>query len=138
MCQRSVGMVLLAALLLGMFSFVGMTAHAADGEKVIVNGKFEWTTRPGFHDLKGTLTPTGENQWNVAWSFKWNGKATVYQGVVKGDLMNGEVSGTGNDAQRNRSFSFKGTAKDGTLQFTHSENTRGKSKATGTGHFAIE
>ena len=56
----------------------------------------------------------------------------TFTGIVKGNLQNGPVTGTGDMADGRRRFSFAGTAKDGTITFEHYEVTHGKSH-TGTG-----
>ena len=96
MSHSSVGSFFLAGLIFGTLTSITTAVEESATEDITVKGKFEWSKRPGFHDLKGTLTPTGDNEWSVVWDFSWKGKVQVCRGIVKGDITNGAVSGTGN------------------------------------------
>jgi hypothetical protein len=111
-----------------------VAVRPAPSGPVAVEGTFEWNGKRGQqHELEGTLTPAGPGEWTVVWKFRWGGRAETYEGVVRGDLRNGKVSGTGDDAGRKRAFRFEGTAKDGAWAFDHFETTGGKSAPTGAG-----
>jgi len=99
-----------------------------------MTGTFNWNGIKGKnYDLKAVLKLTGPGQWDAVYTFVWKGKNMTYTGVIKGDLANGEVTGTGNPADKSRTFAFKGTAKDGVIAMSHTETTGGKTVATGTG-----
>jgi hypothetical protein len=114
------------------------SSDRADGKEVTLKGTFVWSNKPEeTHDLNAKLTPTGQNEWNVTWNFRWGKKSMTYVGVVKGDLHNGKVTGTGNTTEGNvRSFAFEGTAEDGVIKMTHCETTKVK-KDTGYGEFHV-
>jgi hypothetical protein len=128
--------------LLAAFCMIAATtlwaSDVTDGKDVTIKGTFVWEKKPGeIHDLDAKLTPTGQNEWNATWNFVWGKKPTTYVGVVKGDLLNGKVTGTGNTTEGNaRSFAFEGTSKDGVITMKHCETTKGK-KDTGYGEFRV-
>lgn len=106
-------------------------------KEISVSGTFVRKVEPRkIRDLHGTLTSTGPNEWKAAWTFDWDGKPMSWSGIVKGDLRNGPVTGTGDYAAQKRQLSFEGTAKDGVIKFDHYELTKGR-KATGTGEMHI-
>jgi hypothetical protein len=95
---------------------------------VTLNGTFEaqGKTCP----LKAVLKCTGPGEWKTTYFFDWNGKQT-FTGAIKGNLQNGEVTGTA--VYGGRTFGFKGQAVAGVLTFEHFETTGGGHKVTGKG-----
>ena len=127
---------LCAAMFLATSSATAATT-AADGVR-IGKGTFIWRGLSGTHDLAATLTPAGENTWSVVWKFKWKDKPQTYAGVIKGDIMNGPVEGTGQPDNGRRKFGFKCVAKDGVLNFMHFEYKGKQTKSTGTGRLVFK
>lgn len=120
----------------------GATAAAAPasavGQEAKVKGTFEWSNKKGEqHDLEGKLTRTSDKEWKVVWDFKWSNKPVTYEGIVQGDINNGDISGTGDEVKGKRKFSFEGKAKDGVWKFECFEVTQGK-KAQGTGELTVQ
>ena len=102
-----------------------------------LRGTFTWANEGSQkHELQAKLTPTGTNEWRAVWDFKWKQRPMTFTGIVKGNLHNGSVTGTGEMAEAKRRFAFEGTAKDGALKFEHYEVTRGKGR-TGTGEVRL-
>lgn len=100
-------------------------------------GKFSWNGKKGQkHDLKAVFKPEDNGSWSVEFKAKWNNKDMVYRGTVKGDLKSGEVSGEAKDSGGKRTWTFKGTVKDGVLDCKHTETTKGKE--TPTGDFSLK
>lgn len=125
--QLSSGLAVLCTLLT-----LGLSAATA-GPELTLCGTFTWSNEDSQkHELHAKLTPTGTNEWQAVWDFKWKQRPMSFTGLVKGNLRNGPVTGTGDMADGKRRFSFEGTAKDGTITFEHYEVTRGKNH-TGTG-----
>jgi len=119
-------------------STVPHTSQASPADVRIAKGTFIWKSRSGTHNLVATLTPTGDNAWSVVWDFKWKDKPQQYTGTIKGDLMNGQVEGTGQPKNGRRKFGFKGTSKDGVLNFMHFEFKGKLTKSTGSGRLVFK
>jgi len=99
---------------------------------ITLAGTFIWSGKPAkVGQLKAVLTPTGPGEWKVVYTATYDSKMT-YTGTVKGNVMNGEVSGTGTSDGR-RTFIWSGTARNGVIAFNHFETTGNKRVATGTG-----
>jgi hypothetical protein len=95
-------------------------ANVQPGEMTLV-GQFTWTGKPRQTDpLKAVLKPTGDSEWSAVFTFTWDGRPKTYVGTVKGDLRNGEVSGTGNGD--GRKFTFSGKSQNGVSTITAFEN----------------
>ncbi|NOU35672.1 MAG: hypothetical protein HOO88_02715 [Kiritimatiellaceae bacterium] len=127
--------------LMAVFFITAATLWASDvtgGKEVAIKGTFVWEKKPETtHGLDAKLTPVGPNEWSVTWNFQWGNKPVTYVGIVKGNLLDGEVTGTANTTEgKERSFAFEGTAKDGVIKMTHCETTRGK-KDTGYGELRV-
>lgn len=126
----------LVTVLLG-WAWTAQGATTGPAAATTLRGTFVWSNKPNdTHDLVGRLTPTGPNEWQVVWEFKWSKKPTVFRGKVTGSLQNGAVSGTGDWDEKGRKFTFDGTAKDGVITINHYEVTKGR-KATGTGELRV-
>ena len=69
---------------------------APTGPELIVRGTFTWSNEDRQkHELHAKLTPTGPNEWQAVWDFKWKRRPMTFNGSVKGDLRNGLLAGTG-------------------------------------------
>jgi len=119
--------------LLGIFILAAMPGFGADD--VTLEGEFVWERDDGSEggDLKATLTPTGDGEWDVSFEFEWEDGPHVYSGTCSGSLdgeLSGEITG---DSDRKPKFTFAGTFEDGKFNGTHKRIGRdGKLKATGT------
>jgi hypothetical protein len=99
-----------------------------------LSGSFVWKGKPReTTTIKAVLTPTAADEWNVVYTFTWNGKSMTYFGRMKGSLTSGDLAGEGAPKDKARTFAFKGTAKDGAVNFNHWETTRNRIDQTGTG-----
>ncbi|MFB3894220.1 MAG: hypothetical protein ACE15C_19620 [Phycisphaerae bacterium] len=107
---------------------------ASKPAQVTLTGSFVWKGRPRqTTDVKAVLTPTAADEWSVVYTFTWDRQAMTYTGRMKGSLTSGELIGEGAPANRARTFAFKGTARDGVINFAHCETTRNRIDQTGTG-----
>jgi len=68
------------------------------------------------------MTPSGDGQWSVAFSFVWEDEPHVYHGQAAGSLEAGLLEGTAknDDDDHKLSFRFSGEFEDGTFRDTHS------------------
>jgi hypothetical protein len=119
--------------LLGILFLAAVPSLAADD--VTLTGGFVWERNDGNHegDLTATLTPTGDGERNVSFSFDWEDGPHVYTGTCSGSL-DGELSGdiTG-DGDRKPKFTFSGSFEDGKFSGTHNRVGRdGSPSPTGT------
>jgi hypothetical protein len=110
---------------------------AAKEGTVTWTGTFNWTGKRGqTFPITAVLTPAGENAWTAVYNFQWGGNQT-FAGEIKRDAQTGAVTGTGNQTKGNRTFAFKGVAKQGVVNFDHMETSKGKTVATGSGTFNL-
>ena len=120
--------------LLGIIFLAAMPSFAGDDD-VTLEGGFVWERDDGNHegDLTATLTPTGDGEWSISFSFEWEDGPHVYTGSCSGSL-DGELSGSITaDGERKAKFTFSGSFEDGTFSGTHKRVGRdGELKATGT------
>ncbi len=82
------------------------------------------------------FTPTGKDEWNVAFHFEWEGQPHVYEGTAQGslsdDFLEGEVEDGDNDEDK-RTYRFRGTFENGEFAGTHAKvSTEGESRDLGT------
>lgn len=96
---------------------------------VTLSGWFTWGKRPQKHDLRGVFTKTGSNRYDVAWHFRWGNKPQLYRGTMAGDFRRGRVQGQAGSG--GRTWTFEGTARNGTLSCKHYETTGGKRNFSG-------
>ena len=111
-----------------------VSSSAAPDKEVRMQGSYQWEAG-GSKDspLRATFTSTGEpDQWTVAFYFRFQGKSHTYRGTANGSLDNGELAGTVQNENRGRTWSFRGTSRDGTFTGTHSEKFGGSWSETGT------
>jgi hypothetical protein len=110
-------------------------AATASGDAT-ASGWFVWNGKGGQNALTATLKATGKNEYSAVYNFKWGKADKVYKGVIKGDLKNGEVTGTGDGD--GRKFGFTGTAKDGVITFKCVENPGPNPRDQGKGEMKVE
>lgn len=98
---------------------------------VTLNGTFTTSYKRGQDiPLKVVLKPTGPGEWSAVYNFAWNGAPKTYTGTVKGDLKNGDVSGTGSGD--NKKFVWEGKSQNGVVTFNHFELAGDRRSPTGS------
>ncbi len=108
------------------------TVAGSGGEETLV-GSYVWNSgRPS--DLKATFTATGENRWDVAFHFRFRGRAEVFSGTAAGNLATGKLEGRvkNRGGSGSRTFSFRGEFENGTFRGKHAEVFGRRESATGT------
>jgi len=107
--------------------------HSAQaGKEIKIKGTFFWDQKKkDVVDIKIALTPGGAGEYEAVYKFRWGKQDMTWKGTVKGDLKNGEVSGTGGPPDGARTFVFTGKAADGVIACQHSETTQGRAGPTG-------
>ena len=132
--MKKILLISLASVLISIGIVRNLQADPASKD-VALKGSFVWSSQKNAaHDLKAQLTSTGTNEWSAVWLFDWGGKPTKFTGTVKGNLKNGDVSGTGDTPDKRRHWTFTGQAKNGVITFEHYEEHAGKPhNSTGTG-----
>src|SRR5262245_19311904 len=106
-------------------------ATGKDEERTLT-GSYQWTDGGKSGELKAIFTPTGEAKWSVSFYFDFAGKSHIYTGTAEGTLANGELKGHVQNEQKNRSWNFKGTFKEGEFHGTHAETGDDGEHATGS------
>jgi hypothetical protein len=119
--------------LLGLVAVLAPMATPAD-EAMTLNGQYVWNyqnEKPG--DLEAVFTPAGEDKWDVAFHFEFNGAGHTYSGTAEGSLSEGKLEGKVQNEARKRTFTFTGAFEAGEFKGTHAElNSEGKPFDTGT------
>jgi hypothetical protein len=110
---------------------LGYYLFAAETKEITLTGGAIWNGNKHRADVKATLTPTGNKQYDVVYNFTWEGSHQTWKGTMKGELKNGVVSGTGATPDGKRTFIFQARATSGVLSGKHYETTSGKPKLTG-------
>ena len=109
-----------------------VSAPSPSSDQVVkIKGTFEWQKKPGErHNLEGILTRTSSDEWKATWNFTWSNKPETFKGVVHGNPLNGNISGTGCNAKS--IYSFEGKATDGVWKFDcfQGKQPQGKGEAT--------
>jgi len=101
---------------------LALTGAVAAGENVTLEGQFVWARDDGDipGDLTAVMTPSGENEWSVAFHFVWEEEDHTYKGTAMGSLDSGELKGNAvSDGDREMNFRFTGTVEEGTFNGTH-------------------
>ena len=131
------GSVTLAVLTWMGLCLIAAPAAPAPAREMNLLGTFVWSNEPiQKHELRAKLTATTTNEWQAVWTFNWKQHPMTFTGTVKGNLRTGPVTGTGDSPDGKRRFTFDGTAKDGVIDFSHYEITRGKNR-TGNGEMRV-
>ena len=103
----------------------GLGGISLAGDEVTLQGQFVWNTTSGEEvtgDLKAIFTPTGEDAWDLAFHFEWEGEAKVYSGTVHGSLSEGALEGEVNDGgegENRHTYRIRGSFKDGEFAGVH-------------------
>lgn len=105
-----------------------------DKKEITLTGDFVWSSDKNQkkHDLRIVATPKADGEYDAVYSFTWKKQKMNWKGTIKGNLKNGDVSGTGVNDDGQRTFEFTGKATDGIIDCKHTETTGKKQKPTGT------
>lgn len=123
---------LLTVLTLFALLLVG-AAGADDAENVhTLDGEYVWNHRGHKGDLTAKFTPTGENTWDVAFHFVFRDRPHVYRGTAEGSLEDGPLSGTVQNENKRRKWTFEGSFEEGVFHGQHAEIENGEPFDTGT------
>ncbi len=104
---------------------------AADSSRTLV-GEYISSFETGMQPLKAVFTPTGTEEWDVVFYFKFHGKKHSYEGTAEGSLDGGELSGVVTNESGRRTFTFQGKFYDGEFRGTHAEIKRTGERRTGS------
>jgi prolyl oligopeptidase len=109
------------------------TASAAksDGTRTL-KGEFTWSQRNQTGDIEAIFTPTGDGTWDVAFHFNFRDQPHVYAGTASGQLSAGELQGTVQNENKQRTFRFRGRIEDGKFEGRHAEVDGTDEQETGT------
>ena len=117
-------LVFLSALALG-------NAVAEDTETL--KGSFLWNNEDQTGDLEAVFSKTGDNTWDVAFHFEWEGAPRTFSGTAEGSLSSGELKGeVMSDGERPSPFYFTGSFEDGVFKGTHGGMRNGEKREAGT------
>ncbi len=106
---------------------------AGVGDKETLTGSYIWNSgQPS--DLKAIFTATGENDWDVAFHFRFRGRAEVFSGTASGNLSDGNLKGQvkNKNGHGSRTFTFSGKFENGTFRGKHAEIFGKRESSTGT------
>jgi putative sterol carrier protein len=111
---------------------VADTKDVKDAKEIVLQGGAVWNGNRKTAVLKATLTPADKkNEYSVVYDFTWEGSKQTWKGIMRGNLQNGNVAGTGATPDGKRTFVFQARAVNGVLTGKHYETTGGKNKLTG-------
>lgn len=104
-------------------------------DDVTLNGQYIWErddkNTPG--NLKAVFTPAGDDSWLVVFHFEWEDEMRTWKGIATGSLKNGYLKGQGvEERDRKRTFSFRGSVKDGVFTGEHGSQRGGDWRKSGT------
>ena len=106
-------------------------AAAAESDRTLL-GQYVSSFQSGSQPLRAVFTPTGDDQWDVVFYFKFHGKKHEYEGTAEGSLDGGALRGTVQNENKRRTFSFQGNFRDGEFRGTHAEIKRTGERRTGS------
>lgn len=106
-------------------------ASASDLNRTL-SGEYVSSFETGKQPLRAVFTPTGNDQWDVTFYFKFHGKKHEYEGTAEGSLDGGELRGTVMNEHKRRTFTFQGRFRDGEFRGTHAEIKRTGERRTGS------
>lgn len=108
----------------------------AEEKDVTLAGQFVWARDDGDQtgDLKAVFTPTGKDEWSVAFHFDWEDGPHTWTGTAKGSLTDGALAGevTTDNKERPGKFRFNGKFTDGLFEGKHSSVRDDKESPMGT------
>jgi hypothetical protein len=108
-------------------------SDAKESSTQTLTGEYKWSrsnSDPG--EIKAIFTPTGPDEWQVAFHFDFRGNAWIFSGTAKGSLQEGALSGEVQDESKGRTFTFTGKVREGIFEGTHAEIEDGYPEATGS------
>jgi hypothetical protein len=98
-----------------------------------LTGTFKWNgAQDRQHRVTVVLTPAGGSNWIAHYTAYWDRSTISYQGILTGDLENGEVTGTAASVDGKRTWQLTGKAVSGVIEAQHWEITSGTPQLTGT------
>jgi hypothetical protein len=106
-------------------------APGADGPRTL-RGAYLWSDGGSKGDLEAVFTPSGEGRWEVEFRFRYGGEPHVYSGTAEGSLSEGELMGAVKTENNGRTFTFRGTFREGAFTGTHAEVGDDGEHPTGT------
>jgi hypothetical protein len=108
----------------------GAMAPALPAETL--EGQYHWKDGDERGPVSAIFENAGAETWTVEFRFRFDGREHRYAGTATGKLDNGELNGTVQNENGRRSFTFRGTVRDGRFEGTHAETTRGRTSHTGS------
>ena len=134
--RRVFGVALVAAVAVAVVASLA----AAESSAVTLDGSFVWVADNDddsdvVGDLEAVFTPTGDNEWDVAFHFMWEGAPRVFAGTAVGSLTSGDLSGEVEDDREGREptvFRFSGAFEGETYHGKHGILQEGEYKSLGT------
>lgn len=111
-------------------------AETAADTRVLV-GEYQWRHQNQPGPLRAEFTATGEEQWDVAFHFTFDGRDRIYLGTAEGSFLVGEFEGIVRSDDERRTFTFEAEIEDGKFEGTHAETTPGRAGRTGTMTLAV-
>lgn len=106
---------------------------AGVGDKETLTGSYIWNSgQPS--DLKAIFTETGTDSWDVAFHFRFRGRAEVFSGTASGNLSDGSLKGEvrNKNGRGSRTFTFRGEFENGSFKGKHAEVFGERESSTGT------
>ena len=110
---------------------LALVGSAGAADKRTLAGEYVWS-EGSRGDLEAVFTANGQDEWKVAFHFRFRGRGHVYRGVANGSLLQGKLKGTVRNENERRTFTFRGELEDGEFRGTHAETTGGGQRRTGT------
>lgn len=108
-------------------------APVGAAEAVRLRGRYQWDGGGAEGPLQATFTPQAGDTWRVSFAFRFDGRDLRYDGIASGTLEQGDLAGEVSEGTGGRTFTFKGSVRDGRFSGTHAErHRRGSEQSTGT------
>lgn len=109
------------------------SSAAAHADTIRLQGRYRWDLGGADGPLQARFTSQGADSWRVSFSFRFEGRDYQYDGTATGSLDRGELVGQVDEGTGGRTFTFRGSVRDGSFTGTHAERRRGgRPEATGT------
>lgn len=116
-----------------LLTLTALGASAAAGtDDTVMQGEYFWKDGGERGAVSATFQPSGDRRWNVEFHFRFDGRDHTYTGTAEGAVGEGSLAGTVQTENGRRTFSFRGTVRNGAFEGTHSETGRGREYPTGT------